>query len=162
MKITKIINLLIVALLSLFTLQNALAQTPRFNTIDDLLNKSDSKQAFNLIAKGHKIPDWLFSNNKVLTPIQTASFEGHDNILVAWACKAHECPFEQVVLMYNPNKKVMYGLVLKTDQNKNNIEILDWLNIGSNSESIDGKTILYAAITGSLSNHPDNFKFNSK
>ena len=38
-------------------------------------------------------------------------------------------------------------------------EKLTWLNIGGGSESIDGRTILYAALTGSLENHPDAFNY---
>jgi hypothetical protein len=163
MKLTKIINLLLIALLSLFTLQNALAQKPRFNSIDDFLSNPDSRQAFNIMAKGHKIPEWIFSEDKVITSVKTASFKGHDNVIIAWACKAHACYFEQIVLMYVPDKGKMYGLLFKGELNSNlnEVETLKWLNINY-SDSEDGKAIMYAAITGSLSSHPDNFKFNSK
>lgn len=62
--------------------------------------------------------------------------------------------------MYDPQKKVMYGLLLSVNK-KDKTERLTWMNIGGGSESIDGKTILYAALTGSLVNHPGAFNFNT-
>ncbi len=62
--------------------------------------------------------------------------------------------------MYDPQKKVMYGLLLSVNK-KDNTERLTWMNMGGGSESIDGKTILYAALTGSLVNHPGAFNFNT-
>ncbi len=41
----------------------------------------------------------------------------------------------------------------KTDQEK-----LTWLNV-SDALSIDGKTVLFAALSGSLDNHPDAFNY---
>ncbi|EOQ1650832.1 Ivy family C-type lysozyme inhibitor, partial [Escherichia coli] len=35
---------------------------------------------------------------------------------------------------------------------------LTWLNV-NDALSIDGKTVLFAALTGSLENHPDGFNF---
>ncbi|BBU86441.1 hypothetical protein EIMP300_78410 [Escherichia coli] len=37
-------------------------------------------------------------------------------------------------------------------------EKLTWLNV-NDALSIDGKTVLFAALTGSLENHPDGFNF---
>jgi hypothetical protein len=37
-------------------------------------------------------------------------------------------------------------------------ETLTWLNV-SDDLSIDGKTVLFAALSGSLENHPDAFNF---
>ncbi len=34
----------------------------------------------------------------------------------------------------------------------------DWLNV-SDALSIDGKTVLFAALSGSLDNHPDAFNY---
>ena len=39
------------------------------------------------------------------------------------------------------------------------VERLTWLGIGGGAESIDGRTILYAALTGSLDNHPQAFNY---
>lgn len=41
---------------------------------------------------------------------------------------------------------------------KTSQENLTWLNV-SNALSIDGKTVLFAALSGSLENHPDAFNY---
>jgi hypothetical protein len=40
-------------------------------------------------------------------------------------------------------------------------EVLTWLTIGGGDESIDGRTILYAALTGSLENHRGQFNLSA-
>ncbi|MFT8655772.1 MAG: Ivy family c-type lysozyme inhibitor [Acetobacter papayae] len=74
---------------------------------------------------------------------------------VLLSCKQHDCRNHQFVLMFND--KTMYGLRFETKDNSPQEE-LTWLNIGGGPESIDGKTILYAAITGSLYNHRAAFQ----
>lgn len=48
------------------------------------------------------------------------------------------------------------GAAVETDDT---VERLTWLGIGGGAESIDGRTILYAALTGSLDNHPQAFNY---
>ncbi|ARO14336.1 hypothetical protein BVG79_00988 [Ketogulonicigenium robustum] len=75
---------------------------------------------------------------------------------VLFACKQHDCGAHQMAVLFDND--TMYALQLETDYNSPH-EALTWLNIGGGPESIDGKTILYAAMTGSLFNHPDMFDF---
>ena len=49
-----------------------------------------------------------------------------------------------------------HGVLSETD---GTVERLTWLGIGGGAESIDGRTILYAALTGSLDNHPQAFNY---
>ncbi|HBC5886972.1 TPA: C-lysozyme inhibitor, partial [Escherichia coli] len=51
----------------------------------------------------------------------------------------------------------MTGLFSTIDE-KTSQEKLTWLNV-NDALSIDGKTVLFAALTGSLENHPDGFNF---
>lgn len=75
---------------------------------------------------------------------------------VLLACKTHDCANHQLAILFDAEK--MYGLRFETRDNSAE-ERLVWLNIGGGAESIDGRTILYAAITGSLYNHPRAFSF---
>ncbi|WP_233168191.1 hypothetical protein [Xylophilus sp. ASV27] len=50
----------------------------------------------------------------------------------------------------------MYG-VLSVRGPKQGTEHLTWLDIGGGPESVDGRAVLHAALTGSLENHPGAF-----
>ncbi|MBN3749098.1 C-lysozyme inhibitor [Burkholderia sp. Se-20373] len=112
-----------------------------------------ASDAFAAMKKGHAVPAWV--TNGTESPATTVVFGGHD-VYVMTACKPHRCGSERIAVLYDPQKKVMYG-VLSVAGPKEGAEKLTWLNIGGGSESIDGRTILYAALTGSLENHPDAF-----
>ncbi|NTF43516.1 Ivy family c-type lysozyme inhibitor [Rhizobium rhizogenes] len=112
--------------------------------------------AFKAMAKGHTLPDWI-NGKTVESPGNEVTFGG-DKVYVMSACKQHDCGSERIAVMYYPAKKIMYGLLLSADQ-KTVTEKLTWLNIGPGNEAIDGRTILYAALTGSLENHPGAFDY---
>ncbi|HGF2559028.1 TPA: C-lysozyme inhibitor, partial [Escherichia coli] len=48
--------------------------------------------------------------------------------------------------------------LFSTIDEKTSQEKLTWLNV-NDALSIYGKTVLFAALTGSLENHPDGFNF---
>jgi len=48
--------------------------------------------------------------------------------------------------------------VYSTVKEQSGAERLVWMNAGDKL-SIDGKTVLFAALTGSLENHPDAFNY---
>ncbi len=83
---------------------------------------------------------------------------GGDKVYVMSACKQHGCGSEQIAVMYDPNKKIMCGVLLVANP-ETRAEKLTWMNLGGGNETIDGRTILYAALTGSLENHPDAFDY---
>ncbi|VWC11290.1 Inhibitor of vertebrate lysozyme [Burkholderia aenigmatica] len=114
-----------------------------------------ASEAFAAMKKGHAVPAWVTRGTE--SPGSTVVFGGHD-VYVMTACKPHDCGSERIAVLYDPQKKVMYG-VLSVAGPKEGAEKLTWLNIGGGSESIDGRTILYAALTGSLENHPDAFNY---
>ncbi|MGL5500582.1 MAG: Ivy family C-type lysozyme inhibitor, partial [Plesiomonas shigelloides] len=48
--------------------------------------------------------------------------------------------------------------VLSRSNEDGTAQQLTWLNV-SDDLSIDGKTVLFAALSGSLANHPDSFNY---
>jgi len=112
--------------------------------------------AFKAMAKGHRLPDWI--NGKTVESPGNEVMFGGDKVYVMSACKQHDCGSEQIAVMYDPEKKIMYGVLLVADP-ETRAERLTWMNLGAGNESIDGRTILYAALTGSLENHPDAFDY---
>lgn len=125
-------------------------------TFRDIAADPAAALAFKIMAKGHALPDWI-NGRTVESPGHEIMFGGQ-KVYVMSACKQHDCGSERIAVMYDPDKKIMYGLLLSADQ-KTVSEKLTWLNIGPGNEAIDGRTILYAALTGSLENHPDAFNY---
>lgn len=125
-------------------------------TFRDIASDPAAAAAFKTMATGHRLPDWI-NGKTVESPGHEVMF-GADKVYVMSACKQHDCGAEQIAVLYDPDKKVMYGVLLIADP-KTMSEKLTWMNIGAGNESIDGRTILYAALTGSLENHPDAFNY---
>ena len=125
-------------------------------TFRDIAADLAAASAFKAMAKGHVLPDWI-NGKTVESPGHEIMFGGQ-KVYVMSACKQHDCGSERIAVMYDPEKQIMYGLLLSADQ-KTVFEKLTWLNIGPGNEAIDGRTILYAALTGSLENHPDAFNY---
>ena len=98
-------------------------------------------------------PGWL--NSATESEAVQVSLDGKPYQVVL-ACKRHDCHNHQIAVLFNPTAS--YALLFETQDNSTD-EKLTWLNIGGGPESIDGKTILYAAITGSLFNHPKTFSY---
>lgn len=98
-------------------------------------------------------PDWLAAATEAEPVAVTLDGRPYTVLL---ACKKHDCANHQLAILFDAER--MYGLRFETRDNSAE-ERLTWLNIGGGAESIDGRTILYAAITGSLFNHPDAFSF---
>lgn len=73
------------------------------------------------------------------------------------ACKPHDCGSQRIAVMWSEKSNQMTGLFSTIDE-KTSQEKLTWLNV-NDALSIDGKTVLFAALTGSLENHPDGFNF---
>lgn len=124
-------------------------------TIQDLASNKDSKAAFSKMVKGHTLPAWV-SKGGTLTPAKTVKL-GDTEYQVLRACKPHDCASERVAVLWSEKNQTMSG-VFSTVNDKTAKESLTWLNVGD-ALSIDGKTVLYAALTGSLENHPDAFNF---
>ncbi|WP_175950765.1 Ivy family c-type lysozyme inhibitor [Burkholderia sp. BCC0405] len=125
-------------------------------TVSTLKNDPAANVAFDAMKKGHALPEWA-TRGGTESPAHAVMLGGK-RMLVMSACKPHACDSERMAVLYDQQKKVMYG-VLSTVDPKKNVEQLTWMNIGDGDESIDGRTILYATLTGSVDNHPDAFNF---
>ncbi|EGA4345108.1 Ivy family C-type lysozyme inhibitor, partial [Escherichia coli] len=90
------------------------------------------------------------------TPAQTVTL-GDETYQVMSACKPHDCGSQRIAVMWSEKSNQMTGLFSTIDE-KTSQEKLTWLNV-NDALSIDGKTVLFAALTGSLENHPDGFNF---
>ena len=114
-------------------------------TISSLAKGETTKAAFNQMVQGHKLPAWVMKGG-TYTPAQTVTL-GDETYQVMSACKPHDCGSQRIAVMWSEKSNQM------TSQEK-----LTWLNV-NDALSIDGKTVLFAALTGSLENHPDGFNF---
>ena len=117
-----------------------------------------AKEAFGKMVKGRALPKWV-PERTTSSPAQKVVFDGQEFYVMS-GCNPHDCDSEQIAIMYNVKQKSMYGLFAQVDE-KTATEKLTWLNMGGENESIDGKTILFAALTGSLANHPTAFNYKS-
>lgn len=124
-------------------------------TVDKLAAQAETKAAFKEMVGKHHLPDWV-TKGGTSTPAREVKIQDK-TFWVLSSCKPHDCATERVAVLYSPAEKKLAGLFSAVDE-KNASEKLTWLNVGD-EESIDGKTILYAALTGSLENHPDSFNY---
>jgi hypothetical protein len=124
-------------------------------TVSQLATSQSTKAEFSKMVEGHTLPAWVTKGG---TSTGTKEVQlGENRYLVLESCKPHDCGSERIAVLYSPKLKRMMGLYSSVDEAKAS-EQLAWLNVGD-AESIDGKTVLYAALTGSLENHPDAFNF---
>ena len=112
-------------------------------TISSLAKGETTKAAFNQMVQGHKLPAWVMKGG-TYTPAQTVTL-GDETYQVMSACKPHDCGSQRIAVMWSEKSNQMTGLFSTIDEN--------------DALSIDGKTVLFAALTGSLENHPDGFNF---
>lgn len=124
-------------------------------TVSGLANGANSKAAFSKMTEGHKLPDWV-TKGGTGSPAKSVKL-GSETWQVIGSCKPHDCGAERVAILWSAEKKEMAG-VYSTVKEDSAEEKLVWMNV-SDDLSIDGKTVLYAALTGSLENHPDAFNY---
>jgi len=60
-------------------------------------------------------------------------------------------------MLFSPQTREMTAVLSKSDASGEN-QTLAWFNVTDNL-SIDGKTVLFAALSGSLENHPQSFNY---
>ncbi len=123
-------------------------------TISSLAKGETTKAAFNQMVQGHKLPAWVMKGG-TYTPAQTVTL-GDETYQVMSACKPHDCGSQRIAVMWSEKSNQMTGLFSTIDE-KTSQEKLTWLNV-NDALSIDGKTVLFAALTGSLENHPDGHR----
>ncbi|EPF4178169.1 Ivy family C-type lysozyme inhibitor [Escherichia albertii] len=143
----------ITAVAALVIATSAMAQDDL--TISSLAKGDATKAAFNQMVQGHKLPAWVMAGG-TNTPAQTVKL-GNESYQVMSACKPHDCGSQRIAVMWSEKSHQMAGLFSTVDENTSQ-EKLTWLNV-DDALSIDGKTVLFAALSGSLENHPNGFNF---
>ena len=126
--------------------------------LSSLIDSQQGRRAFSQLIAGQHLPGWI-KKGGVETPMQEVTLN-NTTYQVYYSCKPHDCAAERFALIYSPADNSMSGLWSRNDE-KHHKEQLRWLNI-SDKFSVDGKTVLYAAISGSLANHPHDFNFSNQ
>lgn len=124
--------------------------------LPEMLVKPEVSAIFDKMSEGWEVPAWV-RHDAVSSPGQKVSFGGRE-YSAFWACQNNDCGNNQISVIYNEADKQMFGLIVRSDS-ENGPQTLNWMGLGGGDETIDGKTILYAAVTGSLANHPTSFNF---
>lgn len=124
-------------------------------TISSLATDKATAKAFKTMAGSQKLPAWVIQGGTT-SPNQDVVIDGHKYVVLN-SCKPHDCSSQSIAVLYSPESKTLAGVLSELDEHSVK-QKLTWLNIGDNL-SIDGKTVLFAALTGSLDNHPDSFNF---
>lgn len=125
-------------------------------SLADLLVDEKMETAFDNMAGDAKLPEWVKSG-AVTSPGRRVSFDGQEYLAMT-ACEQHRCAAHKIAVLYDEHSGTMYGLLTEGDDESGS-EILTWFNIGGGPESIDGRTLLFAATTGSIENHPEDFQY---
>ena len=124
-------------------------------TVSHLATDKATAESFNTMVGSQKLPQWV-TQGGTTSPNQDVVIGGQKYIVLN-SCKPHDCAAESIAVLYSAESKVLAGVLSEQDEQAVH-QKLTWLNISDNL-SIDGKTVLFAALTGSLDNHPDSFNF---
>ncbi|WP_299999149.1 Ivy family C-type lysozyme inhibitor [uncultured Cedecea sp.] len=124
-------------------------------TISSLATDKATAAAFKTMVGSQDLPQWV-TQGGTTSQNQDVVIDGK-KYTVLNSCKPHDCAAESIAVLYSPESKTLAGVFSQLDEQAV-VQKLTWLNI-SDDLSIDGKTVLFAALTGSLDNHPDSFNF---
>lgn len=124
-------------------------------TLGNLQQDAAATKAFHTMQGKHTLPVWV-KKGSTDSPTQIVRLNGKEYWVFS-ACKPHDCAAEQLALLYSPQNHTMAG-VFSHSNDAETAQQLTWLNVNDDL-SIDGKTVLFAALSGSLVNHPDSFNY---
>ncbi|EEK5540025.1 C-lysozyme inhibitor [Salmonella enterica] len=124
-------------------------------TISKLAVDQDTKAEFQKMAANQHLPKWV-TQGGTDSQGQKVNIAGNQ-YLVLTSCKPHDCSSQRIAVLYATATKKIAGVFSSVEEKTGN-EKLQWLNLPDDL-SIDGKTVLFAALTGGLDNHPDSFNF---
>ncbi|HHP7837633.1 TPA: Ivy family C-type lysozyme inhibitor [Serratia marcescens] len=124
-------------------------------TISKLAADQDTKAEFQKMTANQHLPKWIIQGGTD-SQGQKVNIAGKQ-YLVLTSCKPHDCGSQRIAVLYATATKKIAGVFSSVEEKTGN-EKLQWLSI-PDELSIDGKTVLLAALTGSLDNHPDSFNF---
>lgn len=124
-------------------------------TLDMLAKSPETKGAFMAMVGKTVLPAWVHQGGSG-SPAHSVVIGGKTMMVIS-GCKPHDCAAERIAVLYSPEMKMMSG-VFSEVHDKSGMEKLMWMHMGHDNE-MDAKTVLYAALAGSLENHPDSFNF---
>jgi len=124
-------------------------------TISELANGSMTQSYFQKMLGTRHLPAWV-KRGGTDSPSREIMI-GSKKYLVLTSCKPHDCASESVAMLFSPKTREMSVVLSKYDAASEN-QTLTWFNV-PDELSIDGKTVLFAALSGSLENHPKDFSF---
>lgn len=124
-------------------------------TISELANGSMTQSYFQKMLGTRHLPAWV-KRGGTDSPSREIMI-GLKKYLVLTSCKPHDCASESVAMLFSPKTHEMSVVLSKYDAASEN-QALTWFNV-PDELSIDGKTVLFAALSGSLENHPKDFSF---
>ncbi|QNK00759.1 Ivy family c-type lysozyme inhibitor [Dyella telluris] len=81
----------------------------------DLMQRPDFSTAFAALSGADQLPAWA-KQGGVATPAQQVTVDGH-TLLLATACKPHDCPSERILILYDENTHAMSGLFARRKPN---------------------------------------------
>ena len=124
-------------------------------TFSKLAADQDTRAVFHQMVRDHQLPEWV-ARGGTESQSHTVTVAGSRYVVMSM-CKPHDCGAQRMAVMYATATKKIAGVFSSVDENTGS-ESMTWLDM-PDELMIDGKTILYAALTGSLDNHPDGFNF---
>jgi hypothetical protein len=84
----------------------------------DLMQRPDFSTAFAALSGADQLPAWA-KQGGVATPAQQVVVDGH-TLLLATACKPHDCPSERILILYDESTHAMSGLFARRKPNATN------------------------------------------
>lgn len=81
----------------------------------DLLQRPDFAKALDALQGAQALPAWVRKGGTA-TPVQDVQVDGKP-MLLASACKPHDCPTERVALLYDAQDHAMWGLFAQRPEN---------------------------------------------
>ena len=84
----------------------------------DLMQRPDFSTAFAALSGADQLPAWA-KQGGVATPAQQVIVDGH-TLLLATACKPHDCPSERILILYDEGTHAMSGLFARRKPNATN------------------------------------------
>lgn len=79
--------------------------------LHDLMQKPEFTDAFAAMDGADKLPDWVRQGGTA-TPTETVDVDGK-SLLAAQACKPHDCPSEQILVLYDQDADTMQGVFVR-------------------------------------------------
>ncbi|MCS5874017.1 C-lysozyme inhibitor [Klebsiella pneumoniae subsp. pneumoniae] len=126
-------------------------------TLNSLAHDAATRASFNQMVKGHQLPAWVTTGGTPGSPAQTVKL-GSESWQVLSACKPHDCGHERIAVIWS-EKANRCPVFTRWSMEKTDQEKLDPAASAMPCPSMAKTMLLFAALSGSLDNHPDAFNY---